>query len=374
MTYPLPTKLSRRVDDFFVKDLLGEGSLSTVHLAVDRITKRRLALKIFDRSALRSNKKDADVTMEEHCLRRLNHPGVAKLFASFRDGHAAYLVVELCPGGELWAIVKDVGCSDRCARHYFAQIIEAVSYLRDAQIVHRDIKAENVMIGEEGNAKLIDFGSAKDLANPNVKGAGTVSFKKVQWDNVGTPNFMAPEVIRNKFSDFRSDIWSLGCTIFQVITGMPPFGGGDICRVYKLALAARLSYPSSINADARNLISRMVVRDPNDRLGGADIRELRAHQYFASFPARKLGSRFEGAHCRAAPVLSLEESCLRAIGRRWAQVGQSMPAWVKANHGQLRNEAQTVLSQFAEVDAILHPAEKSPSSSDQEDGSAGPRG
>merc|ERR1712216_232322 len=151
---------------------LGEGSLSMVHVAVDRITNQKVALKIFDKNFLRSNKKDPDVMMEEHCLRRANHPGIVKFFASFRDGAAAYLAVEFCPGGELWGFVKDVGCSDRWARHYFSQVLEALSYLRDAQIVHRDLKAENVMIGEQGTAKLIDFGTGKDLANPHVKGGG----------------------------------------------------------------------------------------------------------------------------------------------------------------------------------------------------------
>merc|ERR1712151_728496 len=116
--------------------------------------------------------------------------------------------------------------------HYLSQIIEAVSYLRDAKIVHRDLKAENVLLGPRGNCKLVDFGSAKDLANPHIKGAGTKSFKTVQEDNVGTPNFMAPEVVKNKCSDFRSDIWSFGCMVYQILTGIQPFGV-NLLRVYE---------------------------------------------------------------------------------------------------------------------------------------------
>jgi len=284
--------------------------LSTVHVAVERATGKRFALKVFDRKVLRSNRKDADVAMEEHCLRRANHPGVVKLHACFRDGEAAYLALELCPGGELWALARGSGCPERLARHYLAQLLEALAYLRDAGIVHRDLKAENVLLSAENRAKLVDFGSAKDLANPHVKGAGTVSFKRVLEDNVGTPNFMAPEVIRNKCSDFRSDVWSLGCTVFQVLSGAPPFGGGDLARVYSRALAARLAFPPGIPGEARDLISRMVVTEPGARLGAASVRELRAHAFFACSPG--LGPCFEGAHRLAAPVPSLEEQCLHA--------------------------------------------------------------
>merc|ERR1712118_440369 len=92
------------------------------------------------------------------------------------------------------------------------------------RIVHRDLKAENVLLGECGNCKLVDFGSAKDLWNPHIKGAGTKAWKAQLEGNVGTPNFMAPEVIDNKGSDHRSDTWSLGCMLWQLLTGLPPFG------------------------------------------------------------------------------------------------------------------------------------------------------
>jgi len=356
MSYPIAPKPRRRPDDFNIGKQLGDGSLSTVVVGIERATGKRYALKVFDRRLLRSNKKDADVTMEEHCLRRLNHPSIVKLHSSFRDGDAAYLALELLTGGELWAMVKDVGCPDRLARHYLGQVVEAVSYLRDAQIVHRDLKAENAIISAQGNVKLVDFGTAKDLANPHIKGAGTVSFKKVLEDNVGTPNFMAPEVIRNKFSDFRSDVWSLGCMIYQVVTGLPPFGSVDLERVYRRAMAARLKIPTGLSEAARDLIRRMVVLDPMARL-------------FA--PLRAEGPHFEGAHCQPAPVPSLEELCLRALGSRWERLGALAAPWAAARGGKLLDEVHAVLDRFAEV-AVLNadkPCLRSPSASPERDGS-----
>jgi len=322
---------------------LGDGSLSMVYLSTEAETGKIFAMKVCDRSYLRSQKKDADITMEEHCLRRANHPGIIKLHACFSDEKSRYLALEYCPGGDLWAMVKNVGCSDRIARHYLAQVLEAVSYLRDAQIVHRDLKAENVLIGPAGNTKLVDFGSAKDLANPHIKGAGTRGFKETLEDNVGTPNFMAPEVINNKRSDFRSDVWSVGCMLFQVLTGLPPFGT-DLYRVYKLALKARLDVPPSVSSIARELIKRIVVLDPDARLGALDIRQIQAHPYFAT--AQFDGPRFQGAHGKAAPVPSLGDYCLRKIGRNWDRYSVHVSSWLALKGEDVPADTRAILVRF----------------------------
>lgn len=345
MTYPIPVRNRRGLIDFAVGDPLGEGSLSTVHVAEEKGTKRKYAIKMFDRNHLRSNRKDADVTMEEHCLRRANHPGIAKLHAEFRDEARWYLVLEYCPGGELWSLVKDVGCSETVGRHYLAQVVEALSYLRDAGIVHRDVKGENVLIGAEGNCKLVDFGSAKDLCNPHIKGAGTRSFKTVQEENVGTPNFMAPEAVKNKCSDFRSDMWSFGCMVYQIITGIAPFGV-NLLRLYDKSMKAQLRMPPGLGERPRDLIRRTVVLDPNSRLGASDMREIRNHAFFKE-GLECLGSRMEGAHARRAPVPSLEETCLRALGRRWEALEERAVSHPALKEGSsLRAEARAFIARF----------------------------
>jgi len=349
MSYPLPPRNRRSLDDYAIDEELGVGSLSKVYAATERATGKLVAVKMFDRAFLRSQHKEADVTMEEHCMRRANHPGIAKLQASFSDAGMRYLVLEFCSGGELWTIVKDIGCPDRLARHYFSQIVEAVSYLHDAGIVHRDLKAENVLIGAGGVAKLIDFGSAKDLANPHIKGAGTWSFNKAQEDNVGTPNFMAPEAINNKRTDFRSDIWSLGCLFFQVLSGFPPFGQ-DLLRVYERALESRLRFPPGITADAEDLISSMVRIHPRARLGATDLQDISAHQYFAGVPCD--GLRFEGAHRRSAPVPSLGDCCLRTIGRHWGDLGGRASSWIAMHRSDVDLGVAAVLARYRRVASV----------------------
>ncbi|CAK9021834.1 unnamed protein product [Durusdinium trenchii] len=349
MSFPLPPRLRRRITDFEVsKEVLGDGSLAVVRRATEIASGKSFALKAFDRNLLRSNHRDADVAMEEHCLRRANHPGIIKLHASFRDDSFHYLVLDHCPGGELWEMVRNVGCEEHLARHYLAQILEVVQYLRDAQIVHRDLKAENVLLGPQGNCKLIDFGSAKDLANPHIKGAGLHNWDTVLHETVGTPYFMAPEVVRNKCSDFRSDTWSLGCLVFQVLTGLLPFYGGSVCRVYKKICRTELELdlPETwLGSSATDLIKRMVVKDPDTRLGN-DLRSLEEHSFF--------GITFAGAHGRSAPIRTLEEMCIRHIGRRWKTCLDALPFAQKAvERALLRPEALRILQRISEVHDLV---------------------
>lgn len=310
MTYPLAPRARKSLLDFSIGEQLGEGALSQVHVAVEQTTSKKYAIKVFDRQQLRSNRKDADVTIEEHCLRRANHPAIAKLYSEFREESRWFLVLELCSGGELWEMVREVGCSDEVGRHYLSQAAEAISYLRDARIVHRDVKAENMLIGERGNIKLVDFGSAKDLNNPHIKGAGTRSFQRVQEDNVGTPNFMAPEIVKNKCSDFRSDTWSFGCTIYQVLSGIQPFGT-NLLKVYSRSGKPRLAMPSGMSSEAQDLIQRMVVLDPNARLGGQDIRQLRSHPFFQSLQGD--GRRASATCTRAVATRALPAGRRQAV-------------------------------------------------------------
>lgn len=367
MSFPLPPRSRLNLSHFDVGKEIGDGSLSTVRIGTEVATGKAFALKVFNRQYLRSQKKEADVTMEEHCLRRINHPGIVKLYASFRDEVSHYLVLELCPGGELWAMVKEIGCSDRTGRHYLSQVLEAVMYLHDATIVHRDLKAENVLVDSRGAMKLVDFGTAKDLANPHIKGAGTPSFKTVLEDNVGTPNFMAPEAIKNKFTDARSDVWSLGCTIFQVLSGLPPFGT-DVLNVYRRALKTRrgactLQFPPGFSEVARDLVQRMVVFRPNSRLGAAGLRDVRNHAFFRPSPTSHGRADLSSAHHRPAPVDSLEECCLKVVHRSWSKLQGRACELVGLQDSRLRPEAQAMLKRIAEVMSRGdEPEEKSTSS------------
>eukprot|EP00747_Dinoflagellata_sp_TGD_P028950 gnl/TRDRNA2_/TRDRNA2_133587_c0_seq1.p1 gnl/TRDRNA2_/TRDRNA2_133587_c0~~gnl/TRDRNA2_/TRDRNA2_133587_c0_seq1.p1 ORF type:complete len:219 (-),score=49.02 gnl/TRDRNA2_/TRDRNA2_133587_c0_seq1:49-705(-) len=164
------------------------------------------------------------------------------------------------------------------------------------------------MLSTGAVCKLIDFGTAKDLENPHIKGSGNRSRSKVFEDYVGTPQFMPPEVIENKFTDQRSDTWSFGGLIYQVLVGCPPYHGGSEYLIYTQILEHELKIPPGLTDHARDLITRMMVKDPDQRLGANDINELKAHAWWSDL-------KFEGLHKQPPPVNSLVDVCLFKIGK-----------------------------------------------------------
>lgn len=340
MSFPRPLLPKRNENDYRIGELLGRGNFVTVYRADDLPTGQPVALKVVDRYRCTRLKKTQDLVMEKHCLQRLNHPNIVKMLAHFTDTLTVYVVMEECLGGELWDIVKVVGLPDAVARFYIAQMLNAVEYLRQARIVHRDLKAENVMLTAVGVVKIIDFGTAKDLENPHIKGSGNVSRKKVFEDYVGTAQFMPHEVIENKCSDFRSDTWSLGCLMFQMLCGIPPFQGLSEYLIFMRIMDMDLKFPPGINPQAEDLIRKIVVKDQDSRLGAHNLEEIRQHPYLT-------GVSYEGAHTRPQPVRSLADLCLERIGRNLKELGETVKSWAKRS--SLRPELQTAVERLETV-------------------------
>lgn len=302
--------------------MLGRGNFVTVYSAVELPTGRTVALKVVDRYRAGKLKKTNDLIMEKHCLLRMNHPNIIKMYAHFTDTLNVWVVLEACLHGEMWDEVKTIGCADPLARFYLAQVLNAMHYLRQARIVHRDLKCENLMLCGGGVIKLIDFGTAKDLENPHIKGSGNAARKKVFEDYVGTAQFMPEEVIHNKCSDFRSDIWSLGCTIYQMLIGCPPYHAASEYLVFCKIMESKLEWPPGVSPNAKDLVCRMCVKNADDRLGAHDIEQLRSHAYFE-------GVVFKDAHKQAPPVPTLADLCLKAFGRRIKILMPIYDGWCK---------------------------------------------
>jgi len=277
-------------------------------------------------------------------LRRLNHPNIVKLKGFFTDSMNVFMVLEECNGGELWDTVKTVGLPENLARHYIPQIINAMDYMRQANIVHRDLKAENVMLTGTGVIKLIDFGTAKDLWNPQIKGSGNQSRRKVFEHYVGTPQFMAAEIIENRFSDFRSDTWAFGCFVFQVLVGAPPFHAASEYLVFLRIMDMDLQFPPGIEPLAEDLIRKIVVKDPDARLGCTDVDSWRRHPYFE-------GVRHGGIHTRSPPLVSLADACLRKAGQRLKAKKGAMKKDIKERRPQLAKELRAEL--LAKLDRMV---------------------
>lgn len=314
---PIPKK---KFEDFELDQLFGRGNFVSVYRCFELNSEPRkpYAMKIVDKYRAERLKKQQDLVMEKHCLLRVNHPNIIKMIYHFQDMMQLYVIMEDCACGELWESVKGWGCPMQLAKHYLMQVVNACDYLRRAGIVHRDLKGENILIAARGVIKIIDFGTAKDLENPHIKGSGNKARNKTFDDYVGTPQFMPPEVIENKFTDFRSDTWSLGCTFYQVFAGVPPFHGPSEYLIYTKIMDAELCFPPGIHPDVIDIVKRMTIgeagdiRDADNRLGAKDLSDIRNHALFK-------GCVFKDAHKQPVPVVGLTDLCLQHLARKYKE-------------------------------------------------------
>ena len=217
-------KTTPLLDDYEVKQMLGEGSFGQVKLMVHRKTKMERAVKIIKKHKVRPEEKE-QMMMEVSILKTLDHPNIIKIFDMYEDQHFLYLVIEYprltryCSGGELFdRIQKITAFTERQAAKYIKQLLSAVAYLHAKSIVHRDLKAENLLFEndtDEANLKLIDFGVS----------CGILKGRKLK-ETLGTPYYMAPEVLLQNY-DEKCDVWSCGIILYILLCGYPPFNGEE---------------------------------------------------------------------------------------------------------------------------------------------------
>lgn len=170
--------------------------------------------------------------------------------------------------------------SESLTKHFFCHIFRAVEQLHNTfEIVHRDLKPENVLLTKDNHIRLIDFGTAKDLSRPDLKGSGNGSRRRKVFEHyVGTPNYMAPECIHNKASEKACDVYSLAGVFYFLKTGHPPFTGGSEYLIFKKVLESLPYLPDSIFSKVeQDLFLKMMDKDWAAR---PSLVELSKHDYF----------------------------------------------------------------------------------------------
>ena len=229
-------KPPRSINDFQLLEYVGFGNFSEILHVEETRTRKQFALKKINKQKANQLRKQADVLMEKHALGRLSDmEGVVHLYECFKDDMDLYFLTERIQGGELWDRCKYFGMPQDQAQFFLAQVLDTLIEVHRRGIVHRDLKTENIMLTPEGRTKLIDFGTAKDFEHPEVEVPGN-SMRKKKFENfVGTPHFMAPECINNKDSNFKSDVWSLGCVLAELVLKRPLFlGATDDTQIFSI--------------------------------------------------------------------------------------------------------------------------------------------
>ncbi|OMJ85078.1 hypothetical protein SteCoe_13663 [Stentor coeruleus] len=248
----------KRVGNYELRELLGEGSYGKVRLAENIASKKSYAIKILDKAKIKQDNLIENLRQEIQIMKHINHPNVVKLHEVLSSHSKIYLVLELVTGGELLNKVKEKGTlSEEEARFYFQQIISGVSFCEKQHVAHRDLKLENVLLDENGGVKISDFG----LSGLFKFDSTSIS---LMHTTCGTVNYLAPEVFGNQGYDGHvADIWSCGVILYALFTGRLPFEDDSISRLIEKIVSGKFDpITTSISAPALDLLEKILVIDP----------------------------------------------------------------------------------------------------------------
>ena len=270
--------------DFDSLKLLGTGSFGKVLLVRHRKTNSIYAMKILKKEYIIQRKQEAHTQAERDILEKIHYPFIVSLQYAFQDPDHLFFVTEFAQGGELFYHLKrEHFFENERAQFYVAEIVLALGFLHKNNLIYRDLKPENVLLDKDGHVKLTDFGLSKALLSKRNSKAYTIC---------GTPQYIAPEIIKNKGYDKTVDWWSLGVLMYEMLSGKKPFvfPKGSLRLDY---FTKKVEMCNNFTEGAKDLISKFLTVEPKNRIGyGSNgIEDIKKHPYFANIDWKKLEER-----------------------------------------------------------------------------------
>ncbi|ESW24663.1 hypothetical protein PHAVU_004G149200 [Phaseolus vulgaris] len=305
-TSPIHSSRDRTsIDDFEIIKPISRGAFGRVFLAKKRTTGDLFAIKVLKKADMIRKNAVESILAERDILITVRNPFVVRFFYSFTCRDNLYLVMEYLNGGDLYSLLRNLGCLDEeVARVYIAEVVLALEYLHSLRVVHRDLKPDNLLIAHDGHIKLTDFGLSKvglinstdDLSGPAVNGTSLLEEDETdvltsedQWERrkkrsaVGTPDYLAPEILLGTGHAYTADWWSVGVILFELLVGIPPFNAEHPQNIFDNILNRKIPWPGvpeEMSPEAQDLIDRLLTEDPNQRLGSKGASEVKQHVFF----------------------------------------------------------------------------------------------
>jgi mitogen-activated protein kinase kinase kinase 3 len=252
--------------------LIGEGSYGKVYKSFNEDDGKTYAIKEIDLIRLSKLKKyNVSFTYinEINLLYKLDHVNIIKYYGFYLKKHNLNIILEYCNGGSLSSVLKSFKkLNEDLIRNYLTQILKGIEYLHIHNIIHRDIKCANILLNSEGKIKVSDFGEAKLLTKHENK-----------FNFEGTPNWMAPEIIKKNEYSFFSDIWSIGCTVIEMITGKPPFyeiGSNISILNFLYKIKDPINLPQDISNELKDFLEKCLEIEPSKRF---NVKKLLEHKF-----------------------------------------------------------------------------------------------
>ncbi|XP_022732152.1 CBL-interacting serine/threonine-protein kinase 11 [Durio zibethinus] len=239
--------------------LLGCGAFAKVYHARNVRTGQSVAVKVINKKKLSSTSLMCNVKREISIMSRLNHPYIVKLYEVLATKTKIYFVMEFVKGGELFAKVAKGRFSEDLSRKYFQQLISAVGYCHSRGVFHRDLKPENLLVDENGNLKVTDFGLS--AVTDQIRPDGLLHTL------CGTPAYVAPEILTKKgYDGAKVDVWSCGVILFVLNAGYLPFNDPNLMVMYKKIYKGEFRCPKWMSSDLKRLLSRLLDTNPDTRI------------------------------------------------------------------------------------------------------------
>lgn len=275
---------SLNMDDFDLLKVVGKGSFGKVMQVRKKDTGRIYALKTIRKAHIISRSEVAHTLAERSVLAQINNPFIVPLKFSFQSPEKLYLVLAFVNGGELFHhLQREQRFDINRARFYTAELLCALECLHGFKVIYRDLKPENILLDYTGHIALCDFGLCK------------LDMKDEDRTNTfcGTPEYLAPELLLGNGYTKTVDWWTLGVLLYEMLTGLPPFYDENTNEMYRKILQEPLTFPSHdiVPPAARDLLTKLLDRDPQRRLGANGAAEIKAHHFFANIDWRKLLQR-----------------------------------------------------------------------------------
>jgi serine/threonine protein kinase len=253
-----PKRLS--LDDFEIGRKLGAGKFGNVYVAREKKTKYIVAIKVLHIKQLTKSHVEHQLRREIEIQSQLRHPNVLRLYAYFFDKVRIYLVLEYAPRGELFKELQKFGrYPEKKAAQYVEQLTNALTYCHSKNVIHRDIKPENLLIGYNGEIKMADFGWSVHAPNSRRETL------------CGTLDYLPPEMVDRRPHTKSVDNWALGILTYEFLVGSPPFEAQTKGATYHRILEVDLYFPPHVAADARDFISRLLRKKPEERMSLTDV-------------------------------------------------------------------------------------------------------
>ncbi|GAA0154922.1 hypothetical protein LIER_12765 [Lithospermum erythrorhizon] len=251
-------------DKYEIGRLLGQGTFAKVYYGKNITTSESVAIKIIKKDQVKKECMVEQIQREIFVMQMVKHPNIVELKEVMATKQKIFFIMECVKGGELFAKVVKGKLKENVARKYFQQLISAVDYCHSRGVYHRDLKPENLLLDENENLKVSDFGLSALQESKRNDG--------LLHTQCGTPAYVAPEVLRKKgYDGAKADIWSCGVILYALLAGYLPFQEANMMKMYRKVFKGEFQFPSWISPDSKKLISKILVPNPEKRISISGI-------------------------------------------------------------------------------------------------------